>query len=206
MLPSVIGDIASSFAGAAPPSSGFSDTFHDTNGTNLTAHTMNSGLGWGITSGTWTINSNVLKQTVNDGTNREAYSDAQAANVTNTLVATTPSTGQYWLGAVIRFIDDNNYWRCGLDTAGPVLYLQEDTGGTRTTRASTSASVTAPNNTSITTVLAASGNSITVTSSAGGSLSFSSSSHNTATLCGITAYDDGSYTSPAYTSITVTSP
>lgn len=89
-----------------------SDTFTDTNGTNLTAHDTDVGSGsWAVTNGTWDIQSNKANSTpVASPEHNFAYVDAGQANVEVSVDITMPSSGDEGSGGiVIRRSDANNF-------------------------------------------------------------------------------------------------
>lgn len=114
-----------------------SDTFTDTNGTNITAHTPNVGGSWAVSGGTWQITSNAL--VVNSGASPNlAYIDAGEADVQVTVTLTMPgsfSTGQIRNGFVLRRADANNFVvvRCFMDDVNQLnndeIEIEEYIGG-----------------------------------------------------------------------------
>ena len=141
--------LPSASATAAPPGYTISDTFTDTTGTNLTAHTIAPvnvpAASWSTPVGTWQIESNSAEQT---GTANAkpgiAIVDAGNANLEVSVVATipTPTAGHGVTGGVFgRYSDANNFWRFVFDSTGPDMwFLQKRVAGTFTTVLSASVS------------------------------------------------------------------
>lgn len=155
------------------------DTFTDTNGTSLAAHTMNVGGGWTAHSGTWTIEGNEAACTLVDES--QATADAGQADVEVSCDITTGAGGTF-PGIAARWVDANNYWLGLVNDSQDIIQLYERSGGTYTERAAAVLSV-APG-TTYTAVLRCSGDLIEFTVG-GQTASYSSSSHNTATRCGM---------------------
>src|SRR5438105_5049422 len=110
------------------------DVFTDTNGTALTAHTMDVGPGWSVSGGTWSITGNKAYQTATTDYVL-AHADAGIADGTLT-VALNPNNAAFQFGAVVRLTDANNCWYVRWHSDG-YLDLQEVNGGTVTQRAQT---------------------------------------------------------------------
>lgn len=109
------------------------DTFTDTDGVTLAAHTMDVGGGWTMHVGTWTVASNKARA---DGTGGSvATADAGQANVVVTADVTVDLTSSALNGLVARYTDANNHWIAGVDTGGQ-LYVYEMAGGSLVLRAS----------------------------------------------------------------------
>lgn len=89
-----------------------SDTFTDTDGTNLTAHTPDTGGSWSVSAGTWTINaSNQLTVAPAAGENH-AYVAAGGADKEISATFTTPASlavGQIRQGFILRRADADNF-------------------------------------------------------------------------------------------------
>ena len=87
-----------------------SDTFTDTNGTRLQAHTPTAGGAWTEHQGTWTIQSNRATVSAAAGVN-QATQDASSANVECSVDVITPATfttTTLRAGIVVRRTDANN--------------------------------------------------------------------------------------------------
>jgi pectate lyase len=153
------------------------DNFVGTNGTALTAHTMDVGPGWTQRTADvgMAIQSNTA-QYADDAldiyTASCNYSDVTIRLGVNIFSAFTTSVQN---GLVARFSDTNNYWRLTIQTSG-VLALTETSGGTVTQRAS--ASVTINTGTTYTLQLVASGSSMTGTLNGGNSINYASAASN----------------------------
>lgn len=89
-----------------------SDSFTDTNGVNLTAHTMTSGSGWTTPSGTWNIVSNKTGPSSN---NAIAVTEVGQTNMAVSADVTLPQAGvgtsEWFSGVILRYVDGNNYTR-----------------------------------------------------------------------------------------------
>lgn len=140
-----------------------SDTFTDTNGTNLSAHTMDAGAGWTVQSGGWTIQSNKTSTTANG----VATANAGAADGTLTLVASTPATTFYFAGGVVRLSDSSNYWIPRLERNGgnSSLAIYRVVAGSATQIASTDFGF-GINGVAVTLTVALKGSTITLSNSA----------------------------------------
>lgn len=84
------------------------DTFTDTNGTSLDAHTMDLGTGWTEQTGNWDIQSNqanrVTGSTVSVATTETGQADVVLECVIDVGSASETSK------VVSRFVDNNNHW------------------------------------------------------------------------------------------------
>lgn len=178
-----------------PPSYTLYDTFTDTNGTNITAHTMDAGPGWATDNGTIEIQSNqatMTADTVSLGLLTIGWSDAGISDCTvQADVAVGSATNQ--IAAVVgRLQDASNYWdleyRCG-DAAigGPVhaLMLVETNATVRTTRAQYDFGGTSPLTGTHTLKLACLGDVLDGSFDGVPYVSYTSSSFNTQTNFGI---------------------
>lgn len=118
------------------------DTFTDTNGTNLTAHTMNTGTGWVAGRGTWNIQSNRANNSGGGGDSQcVAYTECSNADVTITADVRTGGVGD--LRLVCNYVDADNYF-LGY-AAGTSVIIYEKTAGAFASRASGSISALAGN-------------------------------------------------------------
>ena len=89
------------------------DTFTGTNGTNLTAHTLDSGGSWTAVSGTVTLNaSNQATNTVNTAW---YVTSTSASDVQIKLDVSTLATG--YTGIIFRYQDSSNFLMCMIDAA-----------------------------------------------------------------------------------------
>ncbi len=124
-----------------------SDTFTGTDGTLLTAHTMDVGAGWtNQTITTYKIASNKATFNSGGGGQGETVADAGAADVTITCDHVVGSGGD--AGVVFNDQDTNNYWLLAANTTW-ILYKQISgsftsvaTGGTITAGVSYAVSIT----------------------------------------------------------------
>lgn len=157
-----------------------SDTFTDSNGTALTAHTPDIdtvGSGWVNQSGTYQIDSNAAHRETGP-TGSVVAIDAGNADVTVKSDISAKTTS----GIVARLSDDNNYW-LGWAQDGK---LYENNADSLTERADLGAP-TIPN----TLELECNGSSITFRAETGLSATYASATFNqTATLHGLRSNDD----------------
>lgn len=98
------------------------DTFTDSNGTSLDAHTMDVGDGWTEQSGDWDIQSNVA----NNGTAGIATIAAADDDVFIEAIINLQG-GQG--GIVLRYTDANTFWWINLDATNNLIELQENDSG-----------------------------------------------------------------------------
>lgn len=108
------------------------DTFTGTNGTNLTAHSMNVGSGWTAQDGTCTIQSNAA--TCTGGTPYASYvADATTGDGILTVDLVIPSASDIFQAAMFRAVDKDNLWFAGVNRSGSgvsTLVLYNRTSGT----------------------------------------------------------------------------
>lgn len=92
------------------------DLFTDTDGTSLTAHTMNIGPGWSVNvdggGETWSILSNaaIVDYSLTNLGNAGAVSDAGSADGLMEFDVTIPASGKCQVYGFWRFQDINNHW------------------------------------------------------------------------------------------------
>jgi hypothetical protein len=88
------------------------DTFTDTNGVRLGAHTMVKGSGWTEVNGIWVITGNKLTETAVDNvTSMYAVADANKANMDISVDMDLPSAGGLFAcGVVFRYQDFSHCW------------------------------------------------------------------------------------------------
>lgn len=134
-----IGNGAWSLSATATPSAGtvtgFSDTFTDTNGVNLAAHTSDSGHSWTAVAGAILIDSNDIYGSTVPATYRSSYVPASAdAFVQATFTAKSIVSGSAnWLLA--RSTAVNNWYQGGYQPtggSGAGWYIGKTVGGTFT--------------------------------------------------------------------------
>jgi hypothetical protein len=155
------------------------DTFTDTDGTLLTAHTMDVGPGWTQPSGSaWEIRSNQANHLSSDQQVR-VYSDAGKANVTYTLDVVLSS---FEFGVVFRFIDSANYWYVYYACNYGGSQLWKRVSGVKTSVATGTNTWTPGATYTITVTLA--GDSISVAITNGTTLTATDAAHNTGTKYG----------------------
>lgn len=173
------------------------DTFTDTNGTLLTAHTMDIGGGWTKQNSaqggapTYSIQSNQSQP----GSGLYGVYTADATVADGTLTVDLPvflsATNNYIGGVVVRWTDTSHYWFIVIEQDGFGYYLaiyQEN--GSATTRASTNF-VSNPNGTTVTLTIVLSGTTISATTNTGENATYSSATQGqTDTLMGLWSYDD----------------
>jgi len=113
------------------------DTFTDSDGTSLDAHTPEVGGGWTEQSGNWETQSNKARTATTGGAGIATF-DAGVSDMLFDVTVTTPASGTTPGGLVVRYTDDNNYWYVKITpgTDGTDFELIEVNGGTPTTRAS----------------------------------------------------------------------
>ncbi len=97
------------------------DTFTDTNGTNLTAHTSDSGATWVAEAGTIVINSNVAKI---NAVERYSYTVTDKDGFARVAVK---GSGTVFL--FFRYVDTNNYWFVEFDTVADDVTLFKKVAG-----------------------------------------------------------------------------
>ena len=94
------------------------DTFTDTNGTSVVAHTMDAGAGWAqLTANEIQIYNNKLHE--QSESNAEwCYVDSGKADPDISLDIDVPDSTDYYVGIQFRYADGGNYWRCCIRRAG----------------------------------------------------------------------------------------
>lgn len=117
------------------------DTFTDTNGVLLTAHTMDVGAGWSVGqegANNLEIQGNTMRD--DDASDDRAYAniDVSDADVFITAQVSFSAGSGSNAGLVARYVDTNNHWLLFTDTLGDNLDLFERTTGTYTKRATAS--------------------------------------------------------------------
>lgn len=159
----------------------FSDTFTDTNGTLLTAHTPDVdvvGLGWEVFTGVYDIQTNQAHSTGSS----IAAADTNESDVIVEVTVTTNSSQ----GPAARASDASNFW-IGWMNDGK---LYEVTGGSIFARADLGAPSALPNTAS----LECAGSSITFSAETGLSVTYAGATTNqTVTKHGIRADNTGRY-------------
>lgn len=168
-----------------PPPVGLLDNFVDTNGTLLTAHTMNLGAGWSFGIGSFEIESNsAVAMSQADG--EVCFADANAANCTLTCNCTgyVVAGQSSYCGVACRYTDSNNFWLVYCDIGDSLLVLYKVQGGVYTLAATGSANLNSGEAFGLKVVC--SGNTITVYAGATAVITYTSASFNaTATKFGL---------------------
>jgi hypothetical protein len=150
------------------------DTFTDSNGTNLTAHTPDIRPGsnaWGTVSGTQTVQSNQA----NASASGYYTIDAGQADVTITYLVTPTAAGNGW-GITARRSDANNGWDPAINPVTNQIQIYEQAAGVYTLRASTSFTVS--NGVQYTLQAVLSGSTITLSVNGGNQISYNSATSN----------------------------
>lgn len=116
------------------------DTFTDTNGTNITAHTIaptnTPATSWTVGKGTADIQSNTMNVTALTSAYYVAAVNAAVADCT--VQATANSTGSW--GPVGRYGSGTSFWGVYVVMGGGTMYLVEDNATIRATAAGTTIS------------------------------------------------------------------
>lgn len=191
-------------AGGGGPTTLISDAFTDTDGTNLSAHSISPtntpATSWSILSGAFDINSNRARQT---GTGTiVAVVDAGQADVTISCVLRMLSTSDS-PAIAFRCSDASNFWIATL-VGGATFDLYEYNAATLTQRATTPFVHTINTNYTLQVVL--SGTSITATVDGGNQITYGSATFNqTATKHGLRS-NNGSANEMLWDSFTITQP
>ena len=156
----------------------FQDDCTDTNGTNWSSHTPNVGSSPTYGTGVVTIQSNKAQR--QSGSPQPIF-DYGHADYTKTLSLNRGTST--FVGAIVRYSNANNYWLFFYSSGTNVLTLYEVNGGTQTSRAT--GSVTLSASTAYNASITCTGNSISMTIN-GVTVSYASASfNNTATKGGI---------------------
>ena len=181
------------------------DTFTDTNGVALDAHTMDVGSGWTHQIGTTQIQSNKAVSNVTGSGAVHNTNDVGVANLTIEMIATVyfvDSANDTSAAILSRYVDANNFWMTRIHTDTNTFDLFENTGGSFTQR--DTASVSIDDATTYTLKITPDGDDITALLDGGNELTYTSSQHNTATLHGFRTVENGTATSPTIDSWTAT--
>lgn len=186
------------------------DFFQDDDGTNLTAHTMNTGSGWtlGTISSQGTarcvISANQADFTTSDGA---AWAWAETNNSDVTIIGDFLTTDNFPAGSnglVGRVTDANNLWIAELVTPETnLLRITEVNGGTATVRATTA--FTSVTNTFYRMVFAMSGTTLTAYVN-GTTVTYTSSLFQTNTKHGIAGVKKNSSVGTRHRHFLVTTP
>ena len=179
------------------------DSFTDSNGTSLSLHTMDTGPGWTIVSGSFEIQNAGARDTF-DGGSPIAVSNAGSSDGVAS-VTVLPWTGNNSAGLIGRYVDSNNYWMVSTNTPANNAVLYEVTGGSLTNRADISYSF--DSGTPYTLKLVFDGTSIEVYIDNTLQATYTSSAHQSATRFGLRSFHDTNvgYTATNYDNFSVTS-
>jgi hypothetical protein len=158
------------------------DLFAGTNGTNLTAHTMNVGPGWTAVIDGFVLNGNgTCSPTA--ATEKVDVSDSLVADVDASVTVKDASLAAFGC-VIIRYQDSSNYWMASLDmTGGAGFQLYEKVAGSFVARATTP--FTPGAGTSYVIELKAKGANFTGYIGGVSEWTFSSTDFQAATKCGI---------------------
>lgn len=171
------------------------DTFTGSNGTSLSAHTMDVGSGWTLQQGSWDLQGNQANLVATAGDDQNvATCDPGSADVAFEAQLITPASGHIDAGVVFNFSDNSNYWllavtrRTDLTIHGWFLY--ERNAGSFTLRASETASGLPAQNTTYTIRIITRGDAIGVMIDGAVRLGYSVSARpfKTATKVGLRIY------------------
>ena len=162
-----------------------SDTFTDTNDTALTSHTMDVGSGWTAIAGTFKISGNnaVSNSVVNED---RTYCDAGQSNyeLTCDTVSYYTSSILFRLASIMfRYQDTNNFWLVDPEFHTSTYALYERVGGSFTLRTSVTEALASGAAAAI--KIIANGTSLEVFLNGVSKLTYTSSSFQTQTKCGI---------------------
>jgi hypothetical protein len=159
------------------------DLFAGTNGTNLTAHTMNVGPGWTALAGGFTLNGSGAAVPTGSGICEDIASAGQA-NVDASVTVNASALSQY-VSVMVRCQDANNYFHAllDLDNGGLGFFLNEVTAGAQVTRASYA--ITPATGTNYTLELKANGTTLTGYLNGTQEWTYTSSDLQTQQNCGI---------------------
>lgn len=169
------------------------DTFTDTPGTNLTAHTMNVGPGWTVYQGTFIIGTNSVATATNNDDDR-FVSNAGQSDVTlaSDCVCSYTNSGNVSTADIFfRVVDANNGWLLQNFAPSNQFFLYELDSSSYYLRTSASTS-TQTSGTAATVGLILNGTSIAASLNGTAALSYSSSSFQTATNFGGRVSKNGS--------------
>lgn len=111
------------------------DTFTDTNGVLIAAHTPELGGAWTLRNGGYNLQDNQLNvSSAGTGTaGTLATQDAGTPNV-DAYLDVIAGSGDYVQGIIGRYTDVNNLWLVGIYRAGSQIVIYEVNGGTTTLR------------------------------------------------------------------------
>ena len=182
------------------------DTFTDTNGTAIASHTIaptnTPSATWANSAAGWQIQSNKLKLV--SGGDVWCYVNAGVADCTIEADLTTATTGDSYLGIVLRYTNTSNFWnvQARIDGGGNRWLITEIASGSATTRATGG---TTANATTYQVKIVLSGTTITLYVNGVLTASYASATSNqTATRFG--AYNNSSFATPTLDNFKVSVP
>ena len=189
-LRSGLGGAALQSVGGGGSSVLLQDTFIDTNGTNLSTHTMTVGPGWTLNSGSWDIQSNQANTTGVEPANPAwvATADSGYSDTTASLQAQLITPGFNSIGLIFRFQNNSNFWSA-LITQANKFRIYETNATVFTVRAE--ADVTIDPEIMYTIQVVTVGTSITATMDGANSINFTSSFLQTQTKMGMRGGGNG---------------
>ena len=170
------------------------DTFTDTNGTSLDAHTPEIAPGlWTEQLGQWEIQSNGAQLATIAGDNQHiATIDPGAADVT-IETSITQRIGLMDIGIIANYQDQNNHWLCLWRADGDVASILQRTAGVYTDRGSVATAPEPGVGSSGTIKVVTSGDTITLFINGVQKVTYTTSGRalKTQTRCGIRDYTTG---------------
>jgi hypothetical protein len=114
------------------------DTFTDTNGTSLDAHTPTTGGGWSESVFTvWEIQSNTAKEVGSGSGWAYAVVESSDASVAVDVDIAIPNVSDYAYSITVRWTNNTNHWRADVlrtSSGTPLLRIVEVNAGSETTR------------------------------------------------------------------------
>ena len=171
------------------------DTYTDTPGVHLNAHTPDSGGAWTENSGSWTIQAGGdVRNTTAAGAYYIATQDIGKAGASIRVKAgTVAASGDQFAGVILRYSDASNFWLVGYITSAgsPVVVIRKIVAGVYTDVVSKV--WTNRYQKWITIEATANGNVISAVIDGGFGMTVTDTFNNTATKFGIAEYRDGTY-------------
>lgn len=127
-----------------------SDSFTDTTGTDLSAHTVSPtnvpGGSWTELTNTWQIAGGVNAGLITSGAQNSSasipcgFADGNLSVEADSAATNTATSGD--CGLIVRASDSNNFFKFGVNAQADAFRIVERNGGTNTTRATTSITIT----------------------------------------------------------------
>jgi hypothetical protein len=154
---------------------------------------MDVGTGWTQQAGSWSIANNSAVQATGTSGYYIATVDAGKADYKlHIRMRTRYATGAAEGAVIVRFTNTSNYWMVFCDWVGGNVGIAEVNGGTRTAR-NYKSGWTKPHQKYVEVDVTCHGDVISATFDGGFGATYTSTFNNTATLCGIQEYRDGTY-------------